>query len=150
MQAKRDATSAIKALHRQIVQDLTDLEDELADLVEQKEHMRSVVQSLEVLYLGLPPYLNTENNGDSPRGQDAVERVLEDSNGAWMSIKDITAEMRIRRFLDRGAKNPEASVRAALRRMSESPDGKLKQRKDGRSVLYRMPITVSLSATGEL
>lgn len=138
MKTSQDATPAIKELHRQIVQDLVDLEDELADLTQRKEQMRSVVQNLDALYNGLPSYLDSENGSDSPRGKIAVERVLEENNGEWMSIKDITAEMGIRRFLDKGAKNPQASIRAALRRLSESPTSDLQQRKDGRSVLYRM------------
>jgi hypothetical protein len=132
--------TTIADLHRELVKDLHEIEDQLAEISQRQTQLSGLVEYLEGLYEELPRYSGSPNGEDSPRGKEAISRVLTEADGKWMGVKDIAGELQLRRWIDKTARDPEAAVRAALRRLADQSDTRLEQRKEGRGVSYRMRI----------
>jgi hypothetical protein len=58
-------------------------------------------------------------NGDAPRGQEAVRRLMRQSERSWKPV-ELIAEIQRRGWIDPGAKTPDAAVRVALRRLVDA------------------------------
>jgi hypothetical protein len=123
----------ITELHKRLVTNIQDLEDEIAERQVRQDRMKAVVENLEALYDYLPSYAAGASE-ESPRGQEAARRVLRESHGEWLDIPAIVTELRLRRWIDKDAKDPEAAVRVSLRRLG----GEVEQRRIGRRIEYRI------------
>lgn len=71
---------------------------------------------------------------DSPRGQEAIRRILRDNPRPW-AFSEIFKHIRAQRWIDEDARNPQAAVRVALRRLVESDE--VEKTGVGRSARYR-------------
>jgi hypothetical protein len=139
--------SEIIGLHKRLVQELHDLEDDIQTKQARLGKLRTVVENLEGLYVSLPQYSAPAKDGTTPRGREAVLRVLQDAAGRWLTIRDITSELHIRRWLARDSSDPDAAVRASLRRLMEA-EAPIAQTKRGRTVLYQARPTTNAHEHG--
>ena len=125
--------------HRKTARELRHLEHEIASTQRRIASLKAVLGNLEELYPFLPSY-SSDDEGDSPRGQAAIKRVLMDAVGQWHAVKELTAELEVRGWIDPNAKDPEAATRIALRRLEEG-EPKVEKKSEGRAVKYRWKLT---------
>ncbi|HXH88002.1 MAG TPA: hypothetical protein VNI55_05285 [Gaiellaceae bacterium] len=89
-----------------------------AEAEPQKEQL-PVAENEPAVYLKLTP------SGDPPpRGRDAIRQVMRASGRTW-SNAELIAELQRRNWVDANAKQPEAAIRVAARRLAD--DGELEK-----------------------
>jgi hypothetical protein len=99
-------TKRIRALS-QVVKGLRALADGSAD-APQADRLPDVVVEIE-----------PAEDGDAPRGQEAVRRLMRESGRAWRPA-ELIAEIQRRHWIEPTAKTPGAAVRVALKRLVDA------------------------------
>ena len=128
--------NTVSDFHRETARELRHLEQEIAGTQRRIASLGAVLKNLEELYDFLPSYSSGGDEGDRRRGQAAIERILVDAAGKWLAVKEITAELEVRGWVNPGSSAPEAATRIALRRLDHRESG-IEKKTEGRSVRYR-------------
>jgi len=101
-------TKRVRALN-QIVKGLRELEADGGD-APQAERLPDMTE---------PSVLDESVNGNGPRGQEAVRRLMRESRREWRP-NELIGEIRRLGWIDPSAKTPGAAVRVALRRLVDA------------------------------
>jgi hypothetical protein len=115
---------------RRLIDGYVELFPELAQAVGQRPSVPTNITSA-------PPTLPAE---ERPKGQEAVRRILEDSERRAFTVPEVVEELRKRGWLP-PSEDPSAAVRAALTRLTSThPHGYQKGRHQGTVIYgYRLP-----------
>jgi len=143
-------TAHAQEFHRVLVLRRREVEQRIKVSQAEQDSITQAIKGMEALYPHLKERYSSPTSGADLRGQAAALEVLRAANEDWLTIREIVTEMNMQGWIEPNTKDPEAAVRAALRRSSDKAHPGLEKRGAGRNVQFRLVKPSAPALTGAL
>jgi hypothetical protein len=117
MVSREEAKKLLDSLYGE----LGELQERMREAARQQRAVEKLIDGYEELYPDLSRTEDDEDEEQAPRGQGAVERLLEGRPGIWVTTRDVVLGLQRRNWLPE-SRDPVAAVRAALERAWTDPE----------------------------